>query len=254
MLRSVPASIFAAKLFSNPAFLLTAKPIQKPVVPQLQKSAESSKASKFSPEFAIYMIGLIKDRTANSTVIAELEEAIRSNTVSSDARLPTETATSLAASGAISSVAIATSSGASSNAAGAILSGAFGAYSNAAGAMSPAASGAASSVPLESAASPQPAVLVHPVVVTQPAAMPHSAAVTPHAAAATPHSTVVTQPAATLHTVAATPHVAASAPHTTVVTACRYPARRCRYAAHYCRRIELNRRVAACCRSPSGRC
>ena len=58
---SVPASISAAKLFANPAFLLTATPIQKPVVPQLQKSAESSKASKFSPEFAKYMIILIKD-------------------------------------------------------------------------------------------------------------------------------------------------------------------------------------------------
>ena len=87
------------------------------------------------------MIGLIKDSTANSTVIAELEEAIRSGTVTSDARLPTENAISPAASGAISSVTIATSSGAfgaTSNAACAMLSGASGASSassNAAGAM-----------------------------------------------------------------------------------------------------------------------
>ena len=104
----VLASISAAKLFANSAFLLTATPIQKPVVSQSQKSAESSKASKFSPEFAKYMIRLINDRTANSTVIAELGEAIRSCTVTSDARLPTETATSPAASGTLSSVAIVT--------------------------------------------------------------------------------------------------------------------------------------------------
>ena len=95
---------------------------------------------------------------------------------------------------------------------------ASGAYSNAAGVMSPAASGAASSVPLESPASPQPAVLVHPVVVTQPAATPHSAAATLHAAAATPYSIVVTQPPATLHIAAAMPHAATSAPRSTVVT------------------------------------
>ena len=150
-------------MFANPAFLLTATPIQKPVVTQPQKSAESSKASKYSPEFAKYMIGLINDRTMNSTVIAELEEAIRSGTVTSDARLPTETATSPAAfanaagtmlsgaSGAFANAAgamLSGASGASANAAGAMLSGASGAYSNAAGAMSPAASGAASSVHL----------------------------------------------------------------------------------------------------------
>ena len=73
---SVPASISAAKLLANPVFLLTATPIQKPVVSHPQKYAESSKASKFSPKFAKYMIGLIKDRIANWTMIAVLEEAI----------------------------------------------------------------------------------------------------------------------------------------------------------------------------------
>ena len=203
---SVPASISAAKLFANPALLLTATPIQKPVVLQPQKSAESSKASKFSPEFAKYMIGLTKDRTAYSTMIAELEETIRSGTVTSDGRLPTKTATSPAPSGAISSVNIATSSGASSNAAGA---------------MSPAVSGAASNVPLKWPASPQPAVLILPVVVTAcryaalrcryVARCCHYTALqsrntvcryaarrcaTPYAAAVASHLTVVSQPAA----------------------------------------------------------
>ena len=182
------------------------------------------------------MIGLIKDKTSNSTMIAELEEAILSGTVTSDALLPTETATSPAACGAISSVSIVTSSGASggssnaaaamlsaasgasSNAAGATSSGASGASSNAAGTMSPAASGAASSTPLESPASPQPAVLVLPVVVTQPAATPPSDAATPHAAAAAPHPIVVTQPASTLHAAAATPPAAAVASSSTVVS------------------------------------
>ena len=161
-------------------------------------------------------------------MIAELEEAIGSGTVTSDARLPTETATSPAASGAISRVAIATSSGASgatSNASGAMSSGASGAPSNAACATSPAAFGAASILPLKSPASMQPAILVLSVVVTQHAAKPHfaaatlhAAAATPHAAAAAPHSNVVTQPAATLHAAAATPHVAAVASHSTVVS------------------------------------
>ena len=97
----MPASISAAKLFPNLAFQLTVTPIQKPIISQPQKSVESSKASKFSMEFAKYMIGLIKERTANSTAIAELEEAIRSGTVTSDARLPTKTATSPASFGAI---------------------------------------------------------------------------------------------------------------------------------------------------------
>ena len=73
VISSVPASIAAAKLFASPAFLQFATPIRKPVVSQPQKPAESSKAPKFSPEFAKYMIGLIIDRTANSTVIAEFE-------------------------------------------------------------------------------------------------------------------------------------------------------------------------------------
>lgn len=64
--------ISAAKLFANPAALLTATPIEKPVVSQPKKFAESSKALKFSQELAKYMIGLITYRTANSTVIPEL--------------------------------------------------------------------------------------------------------------------------------------------------------------------------------------
>ena len=87
-------------------------------------------------------------------------------------------------------------SGAFSNAAGAISSGASGASSNEASARLPSASNASSSVPLKSPASPQPAVLVHPVVVTQPADTPPAAAATPHAAVAAPHSTVVSQLAA----------------------------------------------------------
>ena len=61
-------------------------------------------------------------------------------------------------------------------------------------------------MPLESPASPQPEVLVQPVVVTQPDATPHSSAATPHAVAGALHTTVVTQPAITPHAVAAASH------------------------------------------------
>ena len=99
--------------------------MQKPVVLQAQKSEKLSNTSKFSSEFAKYMIGLIKKRTANSTVIAVLEEAIRAGTVASKARMLMETATSPAASEAILSATIAQFFGAS---------GASGATSNANGA------------------------------------------------------------------------------------------------------------------------
>ena len=46
VIRSIPASICAAKLFENPAFLLTTTLIYKPVVSLPEKSEEWSKASK----------------------------------------------------------------------------------------------------------------------------------------------------------------------------------------------------------------
>lgn len=129
------------------------------------------------------MIGCIKDKTANSTVIAELEEAIWSNTIANEERLPTQTATLPAPSNAISIVALATSSDAS------------GATSNAAGAPSFAGFVATSSVIVatlsvyfKSPESPPPAVLVHQIVETQHAATLHFAAATQDAAVATLHA------------------------------------------------------------------
>ena len=52
VMSSASASITAAKLFSNPAFLQFAMPIRMPVISQPQKSAESSKASKYKLEEA----------------------------------------------------------------------------------------------------------------------------------------------------------------------------------------------------------
>ena len=115
----------------------------------------------YSPQFAKFVISLIKDRTANSTVIAKLDETIWAGSAISEARLPTDTTTSRAASGVISTVIIATSF-----------------------------------APLESFASLHPATLVTAVVVTQFAAVLHyraetQLAVVPQPVAA-PHSAVVT--------------------------------------------------------------